>query len=243
MKFEPLGSDLMVSVWETRVKDYAIFCNKAKYQHPRQPGFAQTPDHPVIYVSRDDANAFCEWLTERDRLEERIAQSHRYRLPTDIEWSRMVGLDFEFGDRPGQRDANKQTIYSWGTEWPPPNAHANYADESAASLLGISADRTISDYSDGFPRTSPSGSYPPNSLGLQDLSGNAHEWVSDDMSTIGQNSLGILRGGGWNTYLKENLLIGWRNPVPSTYQGSANGFRIVLSRAEPSTDEEITSED
>ena len=242
MQFMPLGNDLMASVWETRVRDYETFANRSKYEKPRRPDFEQEPDHPVIYVSREDAEAFCKWLTERDRKEERIAQSHHYRLPTDIEWSRMAGLDFEIGDAPGQRDANKLNLYSWGTKWPPPNAHANYADTSASELPGISADRVIPDYNDGFPRTAPVGSFPPNELGLQDISGNVHEWVSDDMSTIGTDSLGILRGGGWNTYLKENLLTGWRNPVPSGFHGAYYGFRVVLAKIDPNAEDEQPAE-
>ncbi len=236
MRFEPLGTGLMASVWETRVSDYEMFLNRTRHERPRRPDFEQGPDHPVVYVSRDDAEAFCEWLTEKERKEQRIAQSHLYRLPTDVEWSRMAGLDFELGDAPGQRDANKPTLYSWGTRWPPPNAHANYADASAAELPGISANRVIPDYNDGFPRTAPVGSFPPDELGLQDISGNVHEWVSDDMSTVGTSSLGILRGGGWNTYLRENLLTGWRNPVLSTSHGAFNGFRVVLAKTKPSSE-------
>ena len=235
MEFMPIGTDLMASVWETRVSDYATFLGKTKHVRPRQPDFEQSPKHPITYVSRDDAEAFCKWLTEKEREEERIATSHHYRLPTDIEWSRMAGLDFELGDAPGQRDANKPTLYSWGTKWPPPAAHANYADEFASGLPGISMSRVISNYSDGFPATSPVGSFPPNELGLHDISGNVHEWVSDDMSTIGVSSLGILRGGGWNTFLKENLLIGWRNPVPSGFHSAYYGFRVVLAKNEPET--------
>ena len=239
MRFMPIGADLMAAVWETRVRDYEAFVAQSNYEKPRRPDFPQTPDHPVIYISRTDAQAFCKWLTEKDRAEERIAQSHMYRLPTDTEWSRMAGLDFEIGDAPGQRDANKPTFYSWGTKWPPPNGHANYADTSAATLPGISADRVLQVYSDGFPRTSPVGSFPPNELGLQDISGNVHEWVSDDMSTTGTSSLGILRGAGWNTYLKENLLIGWRNPIPSSFHGAYYGFRIVLAKIDLPAPEEL----
>ncbi len=244
MKFVPLGPDLMASVWETRIRDYEKFNNHAKYQNPRRPDFTQGADHPVIYVSRDDAQAFCKWLTKHDRAGERIAQSHFYRLPTDVEWSRMAGLDFELGDAPGQRDANKNpNLYPWGSGWPPPDAHANYADASSAGLPGVTADRVIPDYDDGFPYTAPAGSFPPNELGLQDLSGNVHEWVSDDMSTIGTNSLGILRGGGWNTYLRENLLLGWRNPVPSSFHGMYYGFRVVLAKTDPNAETEEPTEE
>ena len=234
MKFEPIGPDLMASVWETRVGEYEVFVKEAAHPQPRKPDFPQTPDHPVIYVSREDAQAFCAWLTARERAEERISRSHRYRLPSDSEWSQLAGLNFELGEFPGQRDANKPTLYPWGTKWPPPNAFANYADTTASELPGIPADRVIPEFDDGFPRTSPSGSFSANELGLQDLGGNVQEWVSDDISTTSNSSLGVVRGGGWNTYLRENLLVGWRNPVPSTFHGAYYGFRIVLAKTDPS---------
>ncbi len=42
------------------------------------PGFQQTDDHPVAYVSWDDAVAFCGWLSKKEGRE--------YRLPTEAEW-------------------------------------------------------------------------------------------------------------------------------------------------------------
>jgi formylglycine-generating enzyme required for sulfatase activity/mono/diheme cytochrome c family protein len=44
----------------------------------RNPGFAQQDDHPVVEVSWNDANAFCEWLSAK--------QGRRCRLPTEAEW-------------------------------------------------------------------------------------------------------------------------------------------------------------
>ncbi|WP_411826503.1 SUMF1/EgtB/PvdO family nonheme iron enzyme [Luteolibacter sp. AS25] len=237
-KFEPFEENVMASAWETRVKDYAIFLSETKHRKPTTPTFQQGPDHPVVYVSREDAIAFCKWLTERERKQERISGTHQYRLPTDKEWSKIAGLDFEIGEAPGQRDANKPNIYLWGTVWPPPVNFANYADTTAASLSGVSTDRIISDYDDGFPRTSPVGSFQPNKYGIYDLSGNVQEWVSDNISRTSIDPLGVLRGGGWNTYLKENILIGWRNPVPATAESAYYGFRIVLSKIDPYPDVE-----
>jgi eukaryotic-like serine/threonine-protein kinase len=240
MKFEPITADLMGAVWETRVRDYQVFLNDTKREQPPLPDFPQNPDHPVVNVSREDAIAFCEWLTRREFDRELIAQSHQYRLPTDEEWSLMAGLEGEEGDGPGQRDANKRTIYAWGAKWPPPNAVANYADSTAAAQPGVAPGRVIPDYDDGFPHTAPVGSFPPNELGLFDISGNVQEWVSDDIFSAATSPLGVVRGAGWNSFIRENLQLGWRNPVPPAFRSPFYGFRIVLSRGDPTPE---TAED
>jgi hypothetical protein len=231
MRFEPVEPDLMVSAFETRVMDYEVFLKSKKYERPHKPDFEQAQDHPVVNVSRDDALAFCNWLTEKERDEELIGQTHYYRLPTDLEWSQFAGLKREVGDGPSQRDVNKSIIYAWGAYWPPPEGFGNYADTTAAGIGGTSASDIIGGYTDGFARTSPVGKFEPNKFNIYDLSGNVHEWVKDDISKT--TSLGVLRGGGWNSYRNENLLLGWRNPVPPNIHTDYYGFRIVLSKSDP----------
>ncbi len=229
MRFEPIGPDLMASVWETRVQDYELFVAEAGYPAPRPPDFQQGPDHPVVYVSRDDAEAFCVWLTERERKDERIAVSHFYRLPTDLEWSEMAGLKENPKLSPGQRDRLKPAeVYPWGQFWPVGRAVGNFADITASMAPGIPRDRTIPNYEDGHAYTAPVGSFPANSSGLQDLSGNVEEWVQDAYSPVYRE--GVLRGGGWNTYQRDNLLTGWRNGVPPTLKSPSYGFRVVLAK-------------
>ena len=232
MKFAPIGQDLMVSIWETRVSDYAVFAKESR-RPPPSAFFPQEPDHPVVNVSRDDARAFCEWLTARERKAERIGQSHVYRLPTDLEWSQMAGLQEEEGISPGWRDARKQRVFPWGMAWPDGEKVGNFADMAAARNPGVPIDRTITGYDDGYPFTSPVGMFPPNEFGLFDLSGNVQEWVEDEYSKLGTNMLGVLRGGGWNTYQTENLFTGSRNAQPPTYRDSIYGFRVVLAKVPP----------
>ena len=232
MRFAPLGQDLMVSVWETRIRDYQPFAKESR-RGLREADFPQTPDHPVVNVSREDAQTFCAWLTERERKDERIAQTHVYRLPTDLEWSMMVGLQEEEGISPGWRDARKQAVYPWGTVWPPEAGAGNFADVTASRSPGVASDRTIPHYDDGFAHTAPVGSFPANAAGLFDLSGNAQEWVEDDYSKLGKNVSGVLRGGGWNSFQTENLLAGSRNAQPPTFQDAIYGFRVVLAKVPP----------
>ncbi|RPJ34698.1 MAG: PEGA domain-containing protein [Verrucomicrobiaceae bacterium] len=233
MRFAPVGRDLMASIWETRVSDYALFLTETNHPRPPTPAFTQEPDHPAIHVSRDDARAFCEWLTRRERKDERITRFHEYRLPTDLEWSLMAGLIEDEDISPGWRDARKQAVYPWGMSWPNGEKVGNFADMTAARAPGVSADRTIAGYDDGFPFTAPVGSFPPNELGLYDLSGNVQEWVDDEYSRLGTNVLGVLRGGGWNTYQTENLFTGSRNAVPPGYRDAFYSFRVVLAKIPP----------
>jgi len=232
MRFVPIGQDLMVSIWETRLRDYDRFVKESKRRPPLAPGFVQTPDHPVVLVTRDDAVAFCEWLTERERQPgvERIGSSHLYRLPTDVEWSQMVGLEEAQGLSPNWRDAHKERIFPWGIQWPPPTKTGNFADASAALEPGMAGERTLPGYDDGFAQTAPVGSFAANSKGIFDLSGNVYEWVADAYSLVDPNRLGVLRGGGWNTYQEENLYSGSRYPQPPDTASDIYGFRVVLAK-------------
>jgi hypothetical protein len=232
MKFVPLGPDLMASIYETRVRDYAVFLQGADAaRRPPKPEFHQTEDHPAVGVSRDDAEAFCAWLTERERAQERIGPSHFYRLPSDLEWSLMAFLVDEEGATPGERDARKEMVFPWGREWPPDHLSApvgNLADRTAAQSLGTPLGRSIPNYVDGFASTAPVGSFPPNARGIFDLCGNVHEWVADDYSRA--TRFGVLRGAGWKTYQQEHLVLGWRNAVPPAFRDNIYGFRVVLSK-------------
>ena len=237
MKLVPLTNNLLASVWETRVKDYEEYVKATKTSRPRRPGFAQTEDHPVVYVSPDDARGFCEWLTEVEQKKELIKNNHRYRLPTDAEWSAMVELPREPGLWPFQRSEPPTSGYPWG-EWPPEEGSGNYSDQTSVTQGAQPATKLIEGYDDGFAYTAPVGSGIPNPLGIFDLGGNVHEWVEDWYSP--QEAYNVARGGGWNSYQPHNMNSSFRNPVSKDgdSRDDSYGFRVVLEKEDQSLEEE-----
>ncbi|HET6454961.1 MAG TPA: SUMF1/EgtB/PvdO family nonheme iron enzyme, partial [Armatimonadota bacterium] len=121
----------------------------------RNPGFVQTDSHPVVLVSWNDARAFCEWLSAREK--------RRYHLPTEAEW--------EYACRAGSTGR-----FFWGENEADTASYANVADRKAEAKWETESTFQIDD---GYAFTSPVGMFKPNVFGLYDMIGNAREWCSD----------------------------------------------------------------
>ena len=212
MTFAPVkGLAVWFSIWETRVQDYQRFAQDRPIFWT-QPNFTQGPTHPAVFVSWDDAQAFCTWLTQHERAVGILGRGWLYRLPTDPEWSLAVGLASDPGATTQAKDQNINDVYPWGTQWPPPPGAGNY-DPS----LGV----------DTFDRTSPVGSFAANRYGLCDLGGNVWEWCQDSFDSLHKKGR-VLRGGSWYDSDRKGLSSAHRvGRLPS--QGSdLYGFRLVL---------------
>ena len=225
MKFIPLGP-VYIAVWDTRVSDYDAFC--AATGHPcKKPDFQQGPAHPAVLVSWHDAEAFCDWLTRKEVQEGTLEEGQSYRLPTDTEWSAAAGLPPERGATPEERDGKLRGVYPWGTAWPPPAGSGNFADRSLGRRGG---DKIIEGYNDGWPATSPVGTFSANRLGLYDMSGNVWQWVQDGYRGAAGDTRdwGVLRGGSWGTSSRSELESCYRNVVDRNDRDVIYGFRCAL---------------
>ena len=147
-------------------RDYVDRFHKAPEITWKSPGFKQSDDHPVVAVSWNDAQKFCEWLSEKENA--------KYRLPSEAEW--------EYACRAGQ-----PTWYSWGEDPDAAYEHANVADGAleAAQPKTTRFQRAVrlgADEGDGAVFTAKVASYKPNLWGLHDTHGNAWEWCQDRWS-------------------------------------------------------------
>jgi len=216
MKFvKVVGVKVQFSIWETRVRDYRVFKEETRRAW-NPPEFEQTPDDPVVSVSCEDADAFCRWLTERERKSGRLTAQQRYRLPTDQEWSVAAGLGPEQGRTPEDR-LKSSVVWPWGADWPPRPGDGNYAPE-------LEVDR--------FPNTSPVGRFKPNQNGLFDMGGNVWEWCDDWFSDARVTK--ALRGGSFHDSQPRDLLAAYRFSATVHLSNDDIGFRVVIEDSTPS---------
>ncbi len=144
---------------------------------PWHPGWKQTQDHPVNYVSWNDALAFCNWLSQ--------TEGKKYRLPTEAEW--------EYACRAGTT-----TRYSSGNDPEDLVQIGNVADQDCQRWKPKATvayfDKSGNNYDtripfpylsqrDGFVFTAPVGKFRPNAFGLYDMHGNVWEWCQDWFDT------------------------------------------------------------
>ncbi|MDX1944431.1 MAG: SUMF1/EgtB/PvdO family nonheme iron enzyme [Pirellulaceae bacterium] len=185
----------------------------------RTPGYAVTDDSPVTEITWNEAVAFCNWLSEQEKLAPcykadgtswtLVPGASGYRLPTEAEW--------EYACRAGTT-----TQYSFGDEWEQMDNYG-WSTKSAGG------------------RPHAVGSLAANPFGLFDMHGNVWEWChdrhdsrwyensSEDNPTGPTTPTGrVERGGSWNNtpaYSRSS----YRSPYIPIHRNNYRGFRLVLS--------------
>ncbi|MFN0196589.1 MAG: SUMF1/EgtB/PvdO family nonheme iron enzyme [Planctomycetaceae bacterium] len=208
-----------------------------KNYRPWSWGFEeQTMNHPVVNVTWNDANAFCNWLSEKE--------GHEYRLPTEAQWEYACRAGsttrFYFGNDVEELvqysnladQANKQI-------WPDPNTLTvgKYED---GKLISTTMPFPFVSENDGYGFTAPVGRFKPNPFSLYDMHGNVSEWcrdwygrdyyaksAADDPQGSSSGDFRVLRGGSWygNPQGSRSAIRG-RNTPDDRY----NGIGLRVSR-------------
>ncbi len=135
-----------------------------------------TDPQPAVQISWTEAVLYCNWLSQRDKLPLFYKTEHGkvtgvdptatgYRLPTEAEWEWVART---------RADGTSQR-FPWGDEFPPSDRSGNYADRSAATIVG----RGVFGYNDNQIVAAPVKTFPVDARGLYDIGGNVAEWVTD----------------------------------------------------------------
>ena len=211
--------DFYIGKYETTFDEYDAFCNATGKSKPKDEGWGRGK-RPVINVNWWDAIAYCNWLSEKERLPKAydsngnlldkdgrittdITKVLGYRLPTEAEWEYVA------------RGGNKSKGYKY-------SGSDNVGDVAWYS-------------SNSGGKTQEVGTKAPNELGIYDMSGNVWEWCSDwrgNYSSSAQTnpyensgSDRVFRGGSWFSNATYVRVASCANGTPTSTYNSL-GFRI-----------------
>ena len=207
--------------YEVTFYEYDAFCEATGRSKPKDEGWGRGT-RPVINVTWWDAIAYCNWLSEKEKLPKAYDSNGNlldkdgrvmtdplkvvgYRLPTEAEW--------EYAARGGNK-------WKWGQEY-----SGSYVVDRVAWYISNSGGKT-----------QEVGKKAPNELGIYDMSGNVREWCSDwyadyfsSAQTNPYNNSGsyrVVRGGSWYD-LAAGVRVADRSFHSLTYTSSHLGFRIA----------------
>jgi formylglycine-generating enzyme required for sulfatase activity len=196
------------------VGQYRKFCTATKRAMPdEQPRGGWKEDHPITGVSWKDAEAYCQWLSQK--------VGKPYRLPTEAEWEKAArGTDGVDGKKPPR-------TYPWGANFEPSRLRC-----SKAKMGDVGSTAPAGSHLTG---ASP--------YGILDMAGNVWNWCADwymdDYYRAGpeKNPPGpttgterVVRGGSWAYYEPTMFRVTVRQKAPPGDHGSDTGFRCVSSR-------------
>lgn len=170
-------------------------------------------DYPVVNISKEAAQAYCDYLTMYFQGLSGNSLDITFRLPTKDEWIYAANGSGEISlyswdsnllrDEDGSFLANFMTIGSENVK----------RDENGSLVIDTNSHYDIA--KDGFFNTAPVFSFKPNLHGLYNMNGNVSEILLDEEGVI---------GGNWHSPgsdIKNTSLEDFDQPSPTV------GFRVV----------------
>ena len=179
------------------------FIDKDGLRGPTHQGSGRWDNHrstysdyqPVVCISREDANAYAKWLSDKT--------GKNYRLPTEVEWEYAAKANtttrFYWGNDPALTQACKYGNFADYT--------GEYTNNALYSLSNIGFVGLVN-CDDGEAYNAIVGLYRPNPFGLYDMSGNVAEFVNSCYEPNGYGihtklsdehcEFTVHRGGTWH---------------------------------------------
>ena len=209
-------SEYSIGKYPVTNREYQAYVQATKASPPKGWDGENYPpekgDHPVVYVSWDDAQAYCQWLSEKTKKV--------YRLPTEAEWEKAARWKASPDGAGGEA-----LVYPWGNEFDKERCNV---DES-----GIGDTTPVDRYENGV---SPYGVY--DMVGNvwewcrdwfdEDEYKNRARQVVKDPPGPEKGSLRVLRGGSFDDTRRNSRCAG-RGRLGPRYSLRDGGFRVVVS--------------
>ncbi len=199
-------SKFYIARYPVTVAQFRVFTNDSGYD-AGEKWKSGVDNHPVAYVSWDDASAYCRWLSEKFKGK----GLGEVRLPTEAEWEKAAR-------------GTKESVYPWGNK--PDINKMNYNEtgiggtspvgcfpgcDNPYGLLDMNGnvdewvlDRYDKNYYANSPENNPQG--PTDGVGR------------------------VFRGGSW-AYDAGYCRSAYRDWYDPDYRGDDTGFRLVLPRS------------
>jgi hypothetical protein len=230
MRFVRVDENLWVSIWETRMMDYAVFLRGLPHRENKNPDldwwknleFVPSPTQPAIGISEADAEQFTGWLTNIETKSGTLNRGESYVLISDAIFEELVQrLSSEVGGVNSSPSDYSKGVYPWGVTWPVRKGIGSYWGDPGYRI-------------ERFVR--PVASAACNRLGIFDFDGNVWERMDSKYDFgpglerhsdryfpqfCGGGQIGV---GGGNIYRKIKPGYVW---VGTT---EAIGFRVVIRR-------------
>lgn len=172
--------------------DTLNWIDKQTYQEPMVEFYFRHPafnNYPVVNISHDAANLFCEWLTEKYNADsKRNFKKVLFRLPSEDEWETAAKGEYKiskypWGDRLTQNGKLMCNYKVIGDEF------IKYDTLTKKIVIENNSNLDITNnLNNATDITAPVNSYFPNTYGLYNISGNVAEMIKEK---------GISCGGGW----------------------------------------------
>lgn len=196
---------------EVTFEDYDHFVKATGARRPGDEGWGRGA-HPVIKVSRKDAIAYAEWLSQQT--------GESYRLPTEAEW--------EYAARAGST-----TVYSWGDRVS--RAHANYGKSNCCGGAVGGRDRWFNTSPVGSLKPNEWGLHDMHGNvweWVRDCYHSSYEDAPTDGSAREHcdSRRAVIRGGSWDNH-PGRLRSANRIKIPPSFRHPNTGFRLALDLA------------
>jgi formylglycine-generating enzyme required for sulfatase activity len=198
------------------------------WRHPstaKNSGSQNADQLPVTCVTWNDARAFVDWLSRKEKK--------TYRLPTEAEW--------EYASRAGNRlptEAEWEYASRAGTKTPFSSGPCLPTDQANYGGIDNQFRKCKSVFHNNRKRLIPVGSLAPNAWKLNNMHGNVMEWCRDryghypekfttDPQGPASGSERVMRGGHWLAEARD-CRSARRGHILPDIASDIVGFRLVI---------------